>query len=697
MQITKEQKLIQEFEKYIQSNDIESIYNHLPKFLKTYQKLSRRMGRMDRILNQTDKQQFDMLKLKEKVEDRNNKINLLLNSIGQGFLSFDQNMKIESEYSKEAYILLNQDIYNKNIVQILYPDDKQKQEFIEQTLKNILGQDFAKQEILLSLLDNEFFINNRYLNVEYKVLDDKHFMMIITDITETKQMAKKVQQEQQILKMAVNVVTSTDQFLEIKNDFTTLCNKIDDFKTLNTIKSLQREIHTFKGLFAQKDLIFIVEKLHDFESYIQKSIKNNKIEPYIIELTSNEILSWLDQDIEILKDILGEDFFTHGNYMSIKKDRLSKLYDDVATYIKTKNDTMLDTIQTEVQQLQYHCIDIYFNPYKTMIVDLANRLDKLINPPIFDIQEIYLSDKYKLFFNSLVHIFRNGIDHGIEDIETRYELDKPLEATISCKVFQEDDTLKIIIEDDGCGIDIQNIKQKAIEKEIYSSKVIELLSEDDILMTIFHDNFSTRETISDISGRGVGLASVLEELKKLNGFIKIENRFQYGLKFIFSLPLSSDHKGSEYDFLNKLVKKTIEYLKNDLAIDINTNYDITTSTSIECQELNSYITLSKDMNSTIFINTSKKLALNLIEQFISADYDKETLSLLKIENLSELLNIVVGNILQDLDIIKNGGKVDISTPVILNKDECLDKFKNKQVFQAKLKLDNDNIILSLVI
>ncbi len=87
------------------------------------------------------------------------------------------------------------------------------------------------------------------------------------------------------------------------------------------------------------------------------------------------------------------------------------------------------------------------------------------------------------------------------------------------------------------------------------------------------------------------------------------------------------------------------------------------------------------MNSTIFIGASKKLALKLIEQFISADYDKETLSLLKIENLSELLNIVVGNILQDLDIIKNGGKVDISTPVILNKDKCLEKFQNKQVIQ----------------
>ena len=116
-------------------------------------------------------------------------------------------------------------------------------------------------------------------------------------------------------------------------------------------------------------------------------------------------------------------------------------------------------------------------------------------------------------------------------------------------------------------------------------------------------------------------------------------------------------------------------------MDIDTNYDITTSTFIECQELNSYIILSKDMNSTIFIGASKKLALKLIEQFISADYDKETLSLLKIENLSELLNIVVGNILQDLDIIKNGGKVDISTPVILNKDKCLEKFQNKQVIQ----------------
>ena len=85
-------------------------------------------------------------------------------------------------------------------------------------------------------------------------------------------------------------------------------------------------------------------------------------------------------------------------------------------------------------------------------------------------------------------------------------------------------------------LNIQKIKQLAIEKNIYTKEQLDSFDEQQILMILFEEGFSTSDTITDISGRGVGLASVLYELQQLKGTLKIKNSFGKGVKFIFNLP-----------------------------------------------------------------------------------------------------------------------------------------------------------------
>jgi two-component system chemotaxis sensor kinase CheA len=105
-------------------------------------------------------------------------------------------------------------------------------------------------------------------------------------------------------------------------------------------------------------------------------------------------------------------------------------------------------------------------------------------------------------------------------------------------VKKEDENLKIFISDDGAGVDIEKIKELAIEKGIYTQEEIEKLNEEEIILIIFKDAFSTSETITDVSGRGVGLASIVSELNKLNGTMKVNNNFGNGIEFIFSVPIN---------------------------------------------------------------------------------------------------------------------------------------------------------------
>ena len=301
----RELQLVKKFEDYIDNNDKDSIVIELPKLLKSFLKLS---SRMDRILKQSDRQQMEVLKLSQKLEVTNSHIENLLNNAGQGFLYFDEDMVIGSEYSKEAGRIFEKELNGESIADLLY-EDESKREFFKTTLRGILGEPSIRQEILISLLQKEFEINQSFIEIEYKVLDKEHFMAILTDITDKKELEEKVRQEQQILKMVVEVVSSIEQFLEIKRDYEDLISNIQNYKTFEKLKELRMQIHTYKGLFAQKEMLNIVKRLHGFEDEIDKSISQSSLTQTLKQITSQEMKGWIEHDMSILKEILGDDIF----------------------------------------------------------------------------------------------------------------------------------------------------------------------------------------------------------------------------------------------------------------------------------------------------------------------------------------------------------------------------------------------------
>jgi len=480
--------------------------------------------------------------LEDKIIQRTKDIENLLNNAGQGFLSFDENMIIGTKYSIEAKNIFKQEIGSLNITQLLYTTNEE-QLFLESTLQNILIEDEMKQEILLSLLQKEFLINEKFIEVEYKVLDKNNFMMILTDVTDKKELAKKIKQEQQLLKMVVETVTSLEQFIELKEDYDKFILNINEYKSLDKLSSLRKLIHTYKGLFAQKEMLHIVEHLHNFETDIDISLKNKNLVDSLQNITTQTMNDWIEEDILLLKEVLGKNFLDNQNTIAIDKKRIKALQNALERILREQQFTLemnlfndIKNIANGIEALNYNDIVIFLKPYEKLVEQLACKLEKYINPLQLECDNIYLSSKYKPFFNSLVHIFRNSVDHGIEDLETRYEKEKEEFGTIVCSVKEKENKIVIQISDDGAGVDIQKIKQLALAKGIYSQEKLDSLSEEQIIMILFDDSFSTSDIVTDISGRGVGLASVLYEVNELKGTIIVENNFGKGIKFIFTLP-----------------------------------------------------------------------------------------------------------------------------------------------------------------
>lgn len=141
--------------------------------------------------------------------------------------------------------------------------------------------------------------------------------------------------------------------------------------------------------------------------------------------------------------------------------------------------------------------------------------------------------------NPLIHLVRNSIDHGIEKPEERKRLNKPPRGTMTIATTQLGSSkIEIRVSDDGGGIDLERIKQKAVDNGIISGKEAEQLNEQEVIELIFQSGFSTSPLITDISGRGLGMAIVREKVEKLGGLISVKTALHKGTTFSIVLPVT---------------------------------------------------------------------------------------------------------------------------------------------------------------
>lgn len=136
----------------------------------------------------------------------------------------------------------------------------------------------------------------------------------------------------------------------------------------------------------------------------------------------------------------------------------------------------------------------------------------------------------------LMHMVRNGVDHGIEDVETRLRSGKPAEGHLSLTAYHEGGNVVITVADDGNGLDAEKLSRKAVEQGL--AKAGTPLSEAEIHALIFTPGFSTAHDVTEISGRGVGMDVVRRNVEGLRGRIEIQNRPGAGTTFLIKLPLT---------------------------------------------------------------------------------------------------------------------------------------------------------------
>ena len=175
---------------------------------------------------------------------------------------------------------------------------------------------------------------------------------------------------------------------------------------------------------------------------------------------------------------------------------------------------------------------------KRMVRDISRSLNKEVSLQVSGLHCAVDRDVLEKIKSPINHLLRNSIDHGIEDAQQRESLGKPKNATIKLSASHSSGMLRISISDDGAGIDVENLKAKLLAKKLISAEMMNDLADEELLEFLFLPDFSTRDEVSEISGRGVGLDVVRDIVKDLGGIVTVNNRPGLGVKFVMMLPLT---------------------------------------------------------------------------------------------------------------------------------------------------------------
>ncbi|MBP5660029.1 MAG: chemotaxis protein CheA, partial [Lachnospiraceae bacterium] len=138
----------------------------------------------------------------------------------------------------------------------------------------------------------------------------------------------------------------------------------------------------------------------------------------------------------------------------------------------------------------------------------------------------------------LMHLLRNAADHGLEETATRIERGKPEVGNIYLDAYQDGNNVVIEVRDDGNGIDVEKVRDKAISRGTITAEQAENMSDKEIVDLLFLPSFSTKEQVSEISGRGVGLDVVKSKIEALSGEVEVKTKLGEGSTWIVRLPLT---------------------------------------------------------------------------------------------------------------------------------------------------------------
>jgi len=260
------------------------------------------------------------------------------------------------------------------------------------------------------------------------------------------------------------------------------------------------------------------------------------------ERGGHKVLKVAQDKIDRLMDLIGE--------MVVAKNALPYLAQRAETHFRQRElareiknqyaviNRIAEDMQHAIMQVRMLPVGTVFQRFGRLVRDLSKRLGKEVQLVIEGEDTEADKNVIESLADPLIHILRNSLDHGIETPEVRVAAGKPGHGTLRVSARQDGDRVVLDIRDDGAGVDTARVRAKAVERGLIPADRADALTEAEAAQLIFLPGFSTAESISDLSGRGVGMDVVRSAVERVNGQVQLHSVRGQGTTLTLTLPLS---------------------------------------------------------------------------------------------------------------------------------------------------------------
>lgn len=238
--------------------------------------------------------------------------------------------------------------------------------------------------------------------------------------------------------------------------------------------------------------------------------------------------------LDTIMNLVGELVLARNRIKALRQ----RIASDELERAATELDLVTLQLQDAVMKTRMQPVGKLFRRYPLVARDLARKLGKSVRVVLEGEDTDLDKNLVEELADPLVHLVRNAVDHGLETPERRRQLGKPEQGMLRLAARHAGDHILIVVEDDGAGMDPDRIRVKAVERGLLDADEAARMTPGQLLQLIFQPGFSTRDAVSDISGRGVGMDVVRSRIEQLGGSIQVESRPGQGTAFLLRVPLT---------------------------------------------------------------------------------------------------------------------------------------------------------------
>ncbi|MCW8929583.1 MAG: HAMP domain-containing protein [Gammaproteobacteria bacterium] len=477
---------------------------------------------------------------------KTNDINSMLQNMQQGIFTIIKGNLIHQEYSAYLEAIFDDDeLAGKNALNFLFDNSNLGSNDLNQIdacMGSLIGEDAMMFDFNSHLLVTEYGKTlpsgkERILELDWNAVVDEDdvidkVMVTVRDVTDLRALQIEADKQKEELELIGQILSLSQQkfqgFIKSSYEFIDENEKLikqNNSKDMDIIATLFRNMHTIKGNARTYGLSFITDIVHDTETTYDKLRQEDDF-----EWQQDDLLNELNQ----VKESVKRYELTYDQKLSgfSGKNGLfvdQKLFDTITHSIgEAKQSNHLEDIQTNVHKVHSTLEAIGTEEISDVLEDIlgglpnmAKDLNKELPDVIINDNNIRLKEEVTSILKDVfMHTFRNSMDHGLETAEIRKAVGKAITGRIEIVMEVKGDMLSISYNDDGKGLGLDHLYKKALENDYFTPD--QRVSDQEIAELIFNSGCSTAESVTMVSGRGVGMDAIKRFIQRLGGDITLE-------------------------------------------------------------------------------------------------------------------------------------------------------------------------------